>query len=130
MHVTLDAGIMGRIRDLARAQNLSVSRMMDELLEQALAEVDSELATTFLVPKLERVIADALERSLSDFRSLQARSAREAMIAADTSVNVLGRLLGFTPQDVAAYREEMWQRSYLSLRHHLPQESSGAEAKL
>ncbi|MBB5235973.1 hypothetical protein [Deinococcus budaensis] len=128
--MTLDSGIMGRIKDLARSQDLSVARMIDELLEQALAEVDSELATTFLVPKLERVIQEALDKSLSDFRSLQARSAREAMIAADTSVNVLGRLLGFTPDDVVAYREEMWRRSYQSLRHHLPQEGAGAEAQL
>lgn len=125
----LDSGVVERLNELARKQRLSRSRLTEELIEQALSEVDSELATTFLIPKLERVIADALDRGLSSFRSLQARSAREAMIAADTSVNVLGRLLSFTPEAVAAYREEMWQRSYVSLRHHLPREGEGVQER-
>ncbi|MVN87627.1 hypothetical protein GO986_12705 [Deinococcus sp. HMF7620] len=70
---------------LGEQTGLSKSALIEELLGQALSGQDSELATTFLIPKLEAMVEVAVGRHFEHLAKLQTRAA----IDANTSVTLL-----------------------------------------
>lgn len=66
------------IEKLMEKTGLSESALVEELLVQALSEQDTELATTFLVPKLEAMMDKAMDQYFQRTSKLQARAALQA----------------------------------------------------
>ncbi|MXV21661.1 hypothetical protein, partial [Deinococcus xianganensis] len=66
------------IENLMEKTGLSESALVEELLVQALSEQDTELATTFLVPKLEAMMDKAMDQYFQRTSKLQARAALQA----------------------------------------------------
>lgn len=116
--VKLDPEIDLQIRRIAQAQRLPYNAVLEELLVQALAEQESELAASFLIPKIQDAVNVAVRQQADRLGKLMARTAIESSIAAHLTLMQFQMMQPerYTPEVLANLRNNSWEQSFLNLK--------------
>lgn len=117
----LDAELARQIEKLAGSAGVSFNSVVEDLLLQGISEQESEIAASFLIPKIEDVVNAALTRQFDRLGKLMARTAIESSISARLvlvlySLGEEERRKGFSTQALRQLREEAWAYSFQALR--------------
>ena len=104
---------------LAKANDLTVSAVIEELLVQALREQESELAASFLMPKLEDMLNGLMKKHVDRLAKLMARAAIESTIAAKLTLEQYEMLdRRYTGDVKKQLRADAWQEAFGSLKRN------------
>ncbi|WP_221091370.1 hypothetical protein [Deinococcus aquaedulcis] len=82
--------VKAALLEIMETTGLKESELIEELIIQGLSEQKSELATTFLMPKLDALVDAAMEKHVGRLAKLQARAA----LNASTNTQILLGLYG------------------------------------
>lgn len=119
--VKLDPELVRQIEKVAESAGVSFNSVVEDLLVQGLAEQESEIAASFLVPKIEDVVNLAVTRQFDRLSKLLARTAIESSISARLVLMLYGlgeeeRKQGFTTEALRQLRQEAWAFAFQALK--------------
>lgn len=115
--IRLDSEIHTQIERIAKAQNLPFNVVLEELLLQALSEQESELAASFLIPKVQDTVQAAMQVHVDRLAKLLARTAVESTIGAHLTLLQFQMMdPRYTPEELRKLRNQTWEQAHLSLQ--------------
>ncbi|GEM49915.1 hypothetical protein [Deinococcus cellulosilyticus] len=115
----VDPNVREKIEKIAQANKLSVSTVVEELLIRALDDQESELAATFLIPKMVTIVDQAMYKHFNRMANLMVRTAMESSISAQMLQEIAQKDLGMSRDEVKGLRNEMWGRAASSLKRKI-----------
>ena len=77
----LEPVLIEQLDKIAEANKITRTQVIEELLLQSLEHQDEELASTFLLPRLEQILITLFDKHLWSLRSLMVLSATESTVA-------------------------------------------------
>lgn len=78
--VRLDTALIDQLDKVAAANKITRTAVVEEMLVQQLGHQDEELASTFLLPRVEQVLVELFDRHLWSLRALLIQATVEATV--------------------------------------------------
>lgn len=118
VHVTarLEPAVVEQIEKLAKANDMTRSQMVEELLVLALGQQETELASTFLMPRLEGILTTLFDRHLGDLRLVMVHAAMESTIASRLALFKYREDNGYDVTQLSGLRDQAYKAAGKSLR--------------
>lgn len=105
-----------QIDKMAKANGITRSQMMEELLVLALGQQEAELSSTFLMPRLEGILSELFQRHLGDLRLLMMQSAIESSVASRLTLFKYRKDNGYDDNQLASLRDQAYKSALRSVR--------------
>lgn len=112
----VDDTLAEQIDKLAASNGITRSRMIEELLVLALGQQETELASTFLMPRLEGILTNLFDRHLGDLRLLMVHAAVESTIASRLTLFKYKEDNGYGMSQLSNLRDQAYKAAVKSLR--------------
>lgn len=112
----VDDTLAEQVDRLAASNGISRSRMIEELLVLALGQQETELASTFLMPRLEGILTNLFDRHLGDLRLLMVHAAVESTIASRLTLFKYKEDNGYGMSQLSNLRDQAYKAAVKSLR--------------
>ncbi|PNY79280.1 hypothetical protein CVO96_20425 [Deinococcus koreensis] len=103
------------IDKLASANGLKRSAMVEELLVLALGQQETELASTFLMPRLEGILTGLFDRHLRDLRLVMVHAALESSIASRLTLFKYKEDNGYDVHQLSSLRDQAYKAATRNL---------------
>jgi hypothetical protein len=118
IHVTsrLLPEIAAQVEKMAQTNGITRSQMIEELLVLALGQQEAELASTFLMPRLEGILVNLFTRHLGDLRLLMVHAALESTIASRLALYKYRADNEFDQEQLSALRDQAYKTALKSLK--------------
>lgn len=112
----VDDALAEQVDKLAASNRISRSRMIEELLVLALGQQETELASTFLMPRLEGILTTLFDRHLGDLRLVMVHAALESTIASRLTLFKYREDNGYDVTQLSGLRDQAYKAAGKSLR--------------
>jgi Ribbon-helix-helix protein, copG family len=112
----LEPVLVEQVDAMARSNGVSRTQMIEELLLIALEHQESELASSFLMPRLETLLAKLLDRHLWNLRPLMVHAAVESSVASRLIMYKFKQDNGLNSTQLYSLRDQAYQTAMKSLR--------------
>lgn len=112
----VDDTLAEQVDRLAASNGISRSRMIEELLVLALGQQETELASTFLMPRLEGILTGLFDRHLRDLRLVMVHAAVESNIASRLTLFKYKEDNGYDVNQLSGLRDQAYKTAVKNLR--------------
>lgn len=118
VHVStrIEPVLCDQIDKLAASNKITRSQMIEELLVLALGQQETELASTFLMPRLEGILTGLFDRHLRDLRLVMVHAAVESNIASRLTLFKYKEDNGYDVGQLSGLRDQAYKTAVKSLR--------------
>jgi hypothetical protein len=115
--VRLESALVDQLDKIAKANdNISRTAVVEELLLRALEHQDEELASTFLLPRVEKVLVELFDRHLWSLRTVLIQGTVEASVAAHLGLVKFAADNGYGKDQLSELRNQAYKRAVSRLR--------------
>ncbi|GHF60788.1 hypothetical protein GCM10017781_41310 [Deinococcus metalli] len=101
---------------MAVSNGITRSQMVEELLVLALGQQETELASTFLMPRLEGILTGLFDRHLRDLRLVMVHAAVESNIASRLTLFKYKEDNGYDVNQLSGLRDHAYKTAVKNLR--------------
>ncbi|WP_281416418.1 ribbon-helix-helix protein, CopG family [Deinococcus aestuarii] len=112
----VEEAVAEQIDQMAKSNGISRSQMIEELLVLALGQQETELASTFLMPRLEGILTTLFDRHLGDLRLVMVHAALESTIASRLALFKYREDNGYDVAQLSGLRDQAYRAAGKSLR--------------
>ena len=114
--VRLDPALVAQLDKVARANKITRTDVVEELLMHQLEHQDEELASTFLLPRVEKVLVELFDRHLWSLRTVMITSAVEATVSSRLNLLKYAADNGYSGDQLNQLRNDAYHRAVQRLR--------------
>ncbi len=112
----VEPAVAEQIEKMAASNKVSKSQLVEELLVLALGQQETELASTFLLPRLEGILTGLFDRHLRELRLLMVHAALESSIASRLTLFKYKEDNGYDMAQLSGLRDQAYRAAGKSLR--------------
>lgn len=114
--VRLDPALIGQLDKMAKANNITRTDVIEELLMHQLEHQDEELASTFLLPRVEQVLIGLFDKHLWSLRTLLIQATVESTVASRLGLLKFAADNGYTKDQLSELRNQAYRLSVNRVR--------------
>ena len=114
--VRLEEALVAQLDKIAKANDISRTAVIEEMLLHQLEQQDEELASTFLLPRVEKVLVDLFDRHLWSLRTVLIQGTIEASVAAHLGLVKFAADNGYTKGQLSEQRKQAFRRATTRLK--------------
>ena len=114
--IRLEPVLVEQIEKIASANRITRTQAIEELLIHSLENQDEELASSFLLPRLETILVSLFERHLWNLRSMMVQAATEATISSRLSLLKFAADNDYSSDQLSELRNQAFRQAVLRLR--------------
>lgn len=107
--IRLDAALVEQLDKIAKANRITRTDVIEELLVHQLAHQDEELASTFLLPRVEQVLIGLFDKHLWSLRTLLIQAAVESTVASRLGLLKFAADNGYTKDQLGELRNQAYR---------------------
>lgn len=124
----LDPVLVEQLDKIAQANKITRTQVIEELLLQSLEHQDEELASTFLLPRIESVLVKLFDQHLWSLRNVMIHSAVEASVSSRLNLLKFAADNGYSGDQLNELRNQAYKQAVRRLRKRGVQEDELADA--
>lgn len=112
----LDSAVLERLDAIALANKVTRTDVIEELLLHSLEHQDEELASTFLLPRVEAVLTQLFDRHLWSLRSVLVQAAVESTVSSRLGLLKFAADNGYAKDQLSELRNQAYQAAVRRLK--------------
>ncbi|CAM3306397.1 Ribbon-helix-helix protein CopG domain-containing protein [Deinococcus saxicola] len=109
--IRLDTALVGQLDKIAQANKITRTDVIEELLMHQLEHQDEELASTFLLPRVEQVLIGLFDKHLWSLRTLLIQATVESTVASRLGLLKFAADNGYTKDQLSELRNQTYRLS-------------------
>lgn len=114
--VRLEPLLVQQLDKIAKANKITRTTVIEEMLVHQLEHQDEELASTFLLPRVEKVLVELFDRHLWSLRTVLIQGTLESTIAAHLGLVKFAADNGYGKDQLSELRNQAYKRAVTRLR--------------
>lgn len=107
--VRLDPALIGQLDKMAKANSITRTDVIEELLMHQLEHQDEELASTFLLPRVEQVLIGLFDKHLWSLRTLLIQATVESTVSSRLGLLKFAADNGYTKDQLSELRNQAYR---------------------
>lgn len=114
--VRLEPALVGQLDRMAKANKITRTAVIEELLLHSLEHQDEELASTFLLPRVEKVLVDLFDKHLWSLRTVLIQATVESTVGSRLSLLKFAADNGYSKDQLSELRNQAYRLAVARLR--------------
>ncbi len=107
--IRLDSALVGQLDKIAQANKMTRTDVIEELLMHQLEHQDEELASTFLLPRVEQVLIGLFDKHLWSLRNLLIQATVESTVSSRLGLLKFAADNGYTKDQLGELRSQAYR---------------------
>lgn len=107
--IRLDSALVEQLDKIAKANKITRTSVIEELLMHQLEHQDEELASTFLLPRVEEVLIGLFDKHLWSLRTLLIQATVESTVSSRLGLLKFAADNGYTKDQLSELRNQAYR---------------------
>ena len=107
--IRLDVALVAQLDKIAKANEITRTDVIEEMLMHQLEHQDEELASTFLLPRVEQVLVELFHKHLWSLRTLLVQATVESTVSSRLGLLKFAADNGYTKDQVSELRNQAYR---------------------